>query len=411
MKNFFSARPVQILIIIALIFLFWYPICFNNDFFMDDGAFLDVFKAGVPAIGYFFTPHNEHFMPLFKVIFLSMFKLFGLNIAPYMALSIIMHAANCVIFYLLLGLIFPQRKFLPFLLILFFGLNTVYFEILHWFTTFSQALMLCFLLSTLLLLHLGQKKQDKRLYYLSLFTSFFIPMNFSLGFLGIIFIYAYNKLIIDKEIRIFKLYPYIFVWLTYLAIYLSFTLNQILTKSTATSVNIGTAIQYLFLGFVGMSIKLLGFSILVFPFSTGISVLLTLLLLFFVVFFFMYFMLNNKNARIGVFKNGEVCIFAFSGMFLSYALIAVSRTALSADSFLNWGRYHYLPMMFFTILLGAIIPQILGILALIYSRRRVIVLFAIILIMFLANHFILIRQKSESAVRTEGAISVKYLCA
>lgn len=395
---------IKIIILAALILVFWCPVISNNEFFMDDLTFLNVFKTGQPSLSYFFAPHNEHFMPMFKLIFYSAYEIFGLNIALYMGLSIILHMINCSFLYLLLTLIFKERKNLPFLLTLFFGLNTAYFEILHWFTIFSQALVMFFLLSTLLLLHISQEKKDKRLFYMALASSFFIPMNFSLGFLGIIFIALYNYFIIDLKSRKFNILPFFIVWAVYLVIYLYFTLHLILTKSSAVSINIANALQFTFFGFFGLLIKLLGFSALIFPYTTGIAIFLSIALFFFVVFFLLYFVLNSRKSRIAFFKEWRISLFAFLGMFLSYSMIAAGRTSLSADAFFNWGRYHYIPMLFLTILIGAIIPQIIEILSLVYSKKRVKAMLIILLILLLVNHFILIRQKSESTIRLEGIV-------
>ncbi|MBI5700264.1 hypothetical protein HZC34_00240 [Candidatus Saganbacteria bacterium] len=167
MKKAFSSTLFQIVCLVVLIVVFWAPIMFDNEFFYDDYSFIDTFKAGTPSIGYFLKPHNEHFMPMFKGVFFSMYKIFGANIVPYMGLVIIMHVINAILIFFLLKLIFDKKKFLPFLLTLFFALNTTYYEILHWFVNTSQAIMFFFLLLTLLLFHLSERNGNKKSVFFS----------------------------------------------------------------------------------------------------------------------------------------------------------------------------------------------------------------------------------------------------
>lgn len=414
-------RAITILLILAtLIIIFWLPICFNNEFFYDDLSFIEVFKSGSISIGYFLKPHNEHFMPLFKAVFLGMYKLFNLNIAPYMLFAIGLHVINCLLLYVLLNLIFSGRRFLLFALTLFFALNTVYYETLHWFVNTSLAFTMFFLLTTLILLHKSVTEKNKKMYYGSLITSFFIPMNSSFGLLGIIYIISYVVLILKKTAatrlsssKSFSrrfLIPYFLVWLSFLAIYSVFALPSVLNKpatAPAITFNLGNVFLYVLLGFVGLMIRNFAFSSLVFPYTTGLAVFLAIIFIFFALFLLLYFILNKKKERIAVFGRSPIALFALINMTLCFLVLAFTRSSLGVESFLNWGRYYYFPMLFFTLLLGVVIPQIIEIFSKVFNRDRFKVFLVIIFVVFIATHFVLLRQKAESPIRTEGALEDK----
>lgn len=407
----FQSKIIQLIVICLLILAFWFPICFNNSFFADDWEHIDTYKNKGVSSSYFSKPNNEHFMPLFKLSFFAMYKLFDLNIAPYMLLSIFLHIINSILLFCLLELIFYKKSFLSFFLVLFFALNTTYFEILHWFTNFSQALTFFFLLLTLFALHYYIKKGRIFLYWGAVVASFFIPMNFSMGFLSIIFIPLYYFLVVKK--RFFKdeakkdllfLMPFFAVWLLYLFVYLIFALPFILNRAAtgpATTFNVGIVSTYILLGFIGFFVKNVGFSMLVFPYTTGLAILLTFLFVFFLMFFMFYIVLNGARKRTPLFKD-SISMYALLCMFFCYFVLAFGRASLGVEAFLSWGRYHYLPMFFFVIFLGAIFPQAMEIFSKIFNRNRVKLFLMFLLLIFLINQFILIRQKSEASIRTEG---------
>ena len=85
-----------------------------------------------------------------------------------------------------------------------------------------------------------------------------------------------------------------------------------------------------------------------------------------------------------------------------YLVLAMSRTQVGADAFLSWGRYHYFPILFMTIMFGNMMPSVKEILRKIYSPKRFTVFLWIILIIFFINHIMLIYQKSFSSIRLEG---------
>src|SRR3989339_1010804 len=240
MFNFLSNVRFQTITLILLIILFWFPICFNNEFFYDDWSSINAFKEGV-GISYFLKPSNEHFAPIAKFIVFAMFKLFYPNIVPYMIVSILFHIFNSILFFFLLRLIFKKHRFLPILLAMFFALNTTYFEILHWFACINFTLTFSFLLGTLFCMHKSVIENNKKLYWLSAVLSFFIPLNSFQGFLSIIFVPLYYFLVIKGGVSIDEikkglrfLLPFLAIWVSSFVFYLFFSLVSVLNQpSTA----------------------------------------------------------------------------------------------------------------------------------------------------------------------------------
>ena len=350
LKNVFLNFRIQVLLLAALIIAFWYPVCFNNEFFYDDWEYINTFQNNGANFAYFLKPINEHFMPLSKLIFFMMFKSFNLNIFPYMIFTVLFHVLLCFTVLSFFRLVFGGEKISTFLLALFFALNTTYYEVLHWFSSVNFSLVLFFLVGTLFLFHKAFMDKSKKMYILSLITSFFVPMNFSMGFLGIVFLFLYSfwglkdKGSLSEKIK--RVLPYFFVWIVYLVFYLIFSLQSILNKpETAPDLtfNLIKILSLSFLGFLGMLLKLFGFNFpLVFPYTIGLTILLIFVSLVFALFSFLYFVLNKKFERIPFFAKSKMILFAFTSIFLCYVVLGITRGSLGAGSIMGWGRYHYL---------------------------------------------------------------------
>lgn len=413
MKKLFGSIYTQILILAVLIVIFWYPILFNNEFFYDDWTFIDSIKSGHLTVWAMFKANNGHFGPIFNVIAFSMHKIFGLNIVPFMCLSIFIHIIICSLILILLRQIFKKKEFLCFLLTIFFALNTVYFEILHWFSALGQAPTLMALLLTLIFMNNAFSSNDKRAYYMSLFCSFFAPMHFIVGFLSIIFICFYYFLVLNQKfLRNFKdslkfLLPYILIWIFYVIMYAILAVPQMVGKeATPLTFEISKIFMFMVVGFSGLLIKNIGFSPLVFPYTTGLAVFLMFFIIIISAIVLLYVALNKTKERQSIFEDKGAAWFAIIGMLLCYFILAVGRASLGIDSIANWGRYHYFTMFFLTILMGSFILQFLNIFSKIFNRNRMKILLFIIFAVFLLTHFMLIRQKSESLIRTEGYVPI-----
>jgi hypothetical protein len=90
-------------------------------------------------IKFFFTPHNRHFIPLFKVFFYLEYVLFGPSPAPYHAVSIGLYAISTMLLWKFL-LNETGDHIATLICTLIFAANTIYFPVISW--VFLQSLIL-----------------------------------------------------------------------------------------------------------------------------------------------------------------------------------------------------------------------------------------------------------------------------
>ena len=391
------------LLLVILVIAFWHPVLFNNEFFYDDLDFIKVFQSGQFSLQYMFTPHNEHLMPIFKMKFFLLYKMFGTNIVPPMMLSITLHIANCLLFFYLCTLLFLGRRWLPFLTAVFFAVNSAYFEVIHWFIVINTASSLFFLLATLILLHRYALDKKNWQLWLSLAASFFIPMGFSLGLVGVAFVILYAWLVLKLPATKVAV-KYLAVWLAFLVIYGFFVVGAGKVGGGSFTFDILRILQYIFFGFLGALLKTMGFNIMVFPYSTILAIILAIQLFFLGYFFILYFFLNRKEDRMPVLGERGIVRFCLISALISYAAVAVTRSSLGVDAFLSWGRYHYFPVFFLSILAGSAITPIYNIFKKVFNPKRVTIYFILLFVIYLATQLILIRQKSFSSIRLEGSL-------
>lgn len=340
---------------------------------------------------------------------------FGANIVPAMLLAILLHIVNTLLFFKLCSFIFKDKKWVPLVCTLLFALSSVYYEVLHWFTVINTALSLFFLLITLLYLHRFFETKIRKYYFISIISSFFIPMNFSLGILGIAFIVLYYFGILKGSfsLRTLKedlilLAPYLVVWLLFLVIYYLLVYLPLarlnIAKNFAINLSPQVALRFIVLGLVGTITKSLALHILSHSLALLLGIILLLVLLFFTFLLILYFILNSNRERIRLLEDRGVALFAIGGALLSYGILAVARSFVEADALLNWGRYHYFPYFFICILIGAFLPSFAKVLEKFFNPRRLKIFGIVILVIFLAIQLITIRHKAFSLIRTEGIL-------
>jgi hypothetical protein len=94
--------------------------------------------------------HNEHFMPVSKVLLYVQYQLFGMNNFPYQAVNIGIHAMNAVLLYVVAGELtcFPVPRVFG---ALFFAFSGVYWEISMWEAGQQTTLALLFVLMSLVI--------------------------------------------------------------------------------------------------------------------------------------------------------------------------------------------------------------------------------------------------------------------
>ncbi|MBU0687510.1 MAG: hypothetical protein KKB81_06675 [Candidatus Margulisbacteria bacterium] len=407
----FIKKYWQPIVLVLLVIIFWNPILFNNKFFYDDWDFIKVFESGSFSVKYLFTPHNEHLMLIFKPVFFISYRIFGANIVPPMVLAILLHIVNTLLFYLLCTYIFKDKKWIPFVTTLIFSLNSVYYEVLHWFTVFNTALALFFLLLTLIFMQRYFESKKIKYAVTSVIASFFIPMGFSLGILGLFFIIAYYYGILKKTFA-FKtlkddvrfLAPYFIVWILFMVIYYFFVYAHLAGSGSSFAINLNPQIigQYILMGFLGTVGKSFALSIFSYPLALLLGILLLINTIILAYLLFLYFILNPRPDRVSMLNDRGVVFFGAVGLLLSYGVLAAARSFVSTDALLNWGRYHYFPYIFLCILMGNFWPSLAKILEKLFDPKRLRIFASIILILFLLIHLITIRYKAFSIIRTEG---------
>ncbi|OGC04791.1 hypothetical protein A2276_02365 [candidate division WOR-1 bacterium RIFOXYA12_FULL_43_27] len=393
----------QYILLAFLVVLFWYPVTQNNDFFMDDWGYINPIQEGRVDFGYFFTPLNEHFVPMTKAVFCLMFGIFGLNIVPYIWLLIFVHAINTGLFFYLCRLNFPSAKWLPLALAVFFLSNSAYYEVIHMISNFSMASSLMFLQISLIFLHLYVQNGNKKLLWISLVSSFFIPMNFSLGLVGIVFIAMYYFLVL-RQARIRILAFYVVPWLSFLTLWLIFVYPTAIAAKTGMAANYANVLPNILSGFGGFLFKSLGIGILMQPFNIWVAGFLLFNLIVFGFLLLLYFILNPKNGRGRIVHDRGIAWFSFLGALISYGAIAVARTDLPSSVFLDWGRYQFFSVFFLTIFMGNLILPLILAFSSLFNKDRLKYYFLFLFVLYLLGQFMTIRVKAESPVRTEGLI-------
>ena len=117
-------------------------------FYADTWDFLAGFvEHGVSSIWWY---HNEHVIPIPKLLLYLQYQLFGMDNYYYQVINILIHSANTILLYLLsarFSLSTMARVFGT----LFFSLSGVYWEVTMWETSQTTSLALFFLLLSLLL--------------------------------------------------------------------------------------------------------------------------------------------------------------------------------------------------------------------------------------------------------------------
>jgi hypothetical protein len=414
-------KTFQVVLLIAISLLAWWPVLFNNSFFADDNDIISRFHSSPSTIAYIFAPHNEHFMPMYKAVFFCLIKLFGTNIVPCMLLSIIFHTANMVLLFLLASKIFPKRKWLPFLAAVLFGVNYTLFSTLHWFILLCTIWTLFFLLLTLLLFHHSCETKSKPAYWAAVFSSFFISMNYSLGILGIVIIVLYYLFIIKKrfpwtvaewieDVKI--LFPFGIAWLSYMIIYYFSTYQQVLASRggrTGFDLQLGVILEFVLVGFVGALIKTLGLDFFDSgPFNLLFGLFLTFAFLGLIGRILIYYLFNIGKKRIKFFKNGNVLWFSMIGIFLCYGVCAMTRSWGGMQSFSMASRYHYWPIFFMTLIFISLVPSIVAILETRINPRRLKTFLIVLFVVYVFHHMLLINNRAFSTIRTEGRIEKNW---
>lgn len=118
----------------------------QDDFILMNTAVRD----GLRSVTDFFSQTPGHFRPLTKGVYFGvMYRIFGLNPVPFHAVSIILHVANMILFFLLMRRV---RVSVSSALVssTLFALSVAFFHIVAWISCVQQLLGQCFMLAALI---------------------------------------------------------------------------------------------------------------------------------------------------------------------------------------------------------------------------------------------------------------------
>lgn len=110
-------------------------------FFFDEWDQLSLFAtSGFPSV---WIPHNEHFKPLFFILYFLECKLFGLNYNFFIIINLVLHSLGTVLLYRFISRVFNSISFPRELAVLFssfYLINYLHLENLQW--AFEQCILL-----------------------------------------------------------------------------------------------------------------------------------------------------------------------------------------------------------------------------------------------------------------------------
>jgi hypothetical protein len=93
-------------------------------------------------------PHNEHFIPLFKIFYFLQYRLFGAHHLGYMLVLYLLHSL-CAVFVYRIGRAMPLSYWSSIAAALIFSFNSVFWEVMGWSFEQAFALGVVFVLATL----------------------------------------------------------------------------------------------------------------------------------------------------------------------------------------------------------------------------------------------------------------------
>lgn len=341
--------PLLYLLSALFIFIGLFLLLKNTFFFHDEWTWLH--KIIVSPRDFLFEPHNEHFTPLFNLLYLGIYKLFGLYYPAYQFILLFFHFVNGYILYLIVGCL-TKNKDLSVLSFFLFIVNSVYWEAL--FSSGTLNTIFCLFpigLSILFYLQYRKKQEQKYLLFSSLFSLF---SGYARGeglFLPLLFlIMVFIKKIFDHKGKIKEILVYAVASLVSVGGYLVFT------EPAAHALDFGkitvfalTAIRWIILSF--------------YTASPGWLKLFAVVVIFFFCVFYSVF--KNKKTRKKCFKlilkNKYMLCFSSANFIYIYVLLAISRYQIGME-LAKSSRYTYLPLFFLIIInmifLNALIPSL-----------------------------------------------------
>ncbi|MBI3379793.1 hypothetical protein HY029_03510 [Candidatus Gottesmanbacteria bacterium] len=224
MKTNINIKSIILFLVFSIfVSLFLYRSTINAYFFQDDWFTLRISQVkNLSEFYQFFIPRNDiiYYRPLgMQVPFFILRLLFGLNPLPFHILTIVTHAVNIVLVYLLIRLI-RKDSFTACLSSFLYAVSAIHYIPMFWSSTYAFILGPTYAVASLIFFILSFRKKENLFYCLSL-VSFFIGLfvNEMLTVLPIILLltqFYFNKLNIKRLLPFFLTVFILLTWRFYI---------------------------------------------------------------------------------------------------------------------------------------------------------------------------------------------------
>jgi len=365
-QSLISGTTILWLVLILANIVFWSPI-FNGFFYADEIHVISKINHE-GAFNLIFEPWNEHFMPLYLMIFYLEYYFFGLNAVYYLIIS----------FCLFITSLFIIRKFLLFwniperwilMLLTLYSLNPSY-GVLPLLFTMDRILAFIFLVLALRYTH--KYYLDSKVANAVLASGFSLLSSFSsgVGTVSFLFVFIYYWFVLHRFSFSFlsskisrKFFSILCVFgLFYAILFFAFaykSINERITvnnehHSNLISFDILSALPRMAYSFVdGLVLPSFGVTSKL-GLQTFLSLNIITLCLILLAFSFLWFLLKKWELYP---EKARFILFYCFALFLNYFSVFMLRNKYGAEVYASpgWERYHYFPAFFLIGLLAIMI--------------------------------------------------------
>lgn len=329
-------------VLFPLIFLFYFLTFKDRVWFFHDN-FDSLVESLNFSVSSLFSPYNEHFTPIPKLLFHFVFLLFGLNFTPYFILSICLHLLNLFVLWLIVREL-TRKNFFAYLAVLLFAVNVTFFEIILW-INFS-AIMVCLFVGLAFLFWLKfRQKKNKSYLFLSIASAWAAAFSFTIGLICPLVLAILCFL--DKKSGKKAGIPFVFLTLIVFMLFFYFSKENINTGHSQIF-NLPSIFQIISFIYTGLTqALLLRFFFALYPtrFLALNHFLLPFLLIITLFFLVLISFFSGKTKEVSFLK-----IALLVNIIYPYAFISLVRSNLGAQGALA-ERYAYFSLFFLVIFL------------------------------------------------------------
>lgn len=318
--------------LLTIIGLFYYfPFSRLTWFYHDDFDFL--LGSFSFNLKYLLSPHNEHFLPVFRILFWLEFLLFKFNFKFYLLVSILLHLSVLWLLFLIVKKI-TKKNFWGFLAVFFFGFNGNFYEVILW-ATGQQILLCCFFMALSFLFWLKYRQKKQPLIILGIFASTLLSAaSFGVGALN-----GFSLLLTslidkksDKKLKITLMIQFLLMTI----LFLNFKL--------ATGLNLAKMLYFAWVGIFQGTLSRFFYAPFAPSRTTGADLwLMPVLNIFIIIFLWLLFKIKTKKDKVIFYSLALFSLYP-------YLLTSISRFSGGAKGAMA-ERYIYIPLFFIIILI------------------------------------------------------------